>query len=60
MALDMANNYASFATVRVMVSFYPVATDGTSSSSAITSGIHQEKFNAYVLLSGDEHNDLFS
>ena len=36
MALDiiMANSYASSATVRVMVSFYPVSTDDTYSSSA--------------------------
>ena len=55
MALDVANNYP---TVRVMVSFYPVATDDTCNSSARTSAIHKEKFN--VLLSRDEHNDLFN
>ena len=56
--LDMANSYASSATVRGMVSFYPVDTDDTCSSSGRTSAIHTEKFN--VLLSGDEHNDLFN
>ena len=54
MALDMADSYASSATVRVLVSFCLVLTDNTSTSSARTSAIHKEKFN--VALSGDEHN----
>ena len=57
MALDMANSAASSAAVRVIVSFYLVATDDTSSSSARTSAIHKVKIN--VPLSGDEHRDLF-
>ena len=36
MALDMANSYASSATVRGVVLFYPVATDNTYSSSSRT------------------------
>ena len=56
MTLYMANSYASFAAVRVIVLFYPVATDDTCGSCARTSAIHKETFN--VLLSGDEHNDL--
>ena len=48
---------ASSATVRGVVSFYVVATDGTSSSSARTTTIHKGKFN--VPRSGDEHNGLF-
>ena len=43
-------------TARVLVSFYVAATD--DSSSARTSPIPTEKFN--VLLSGDEHKDLFN
>ena len=58
MALDMVNRAASSFTVRVLVSFYLVATDDTYSSSARTSATHKEKFN--VPLSGDEHNDLFN
>ena len=59
MVLDMANSDSSSATVRVLVSFYLVATDDTSSSSARTSAIHKEKFN--VSLSGDcEHSDRFN
>ena len=54
----MANSDASSATVRVLVSFYLVATDDTSCSSARTSAIHKEKFN--VPLSGDGHNYLFN
>ena len=54
MALDMANSYTSSATVRIMVSYYLVATDDTCSSSARTLAIHKEKLN--VPLSGDEHN----
>ena len=54
----MAISYVSSATVRVMVSFYPVGTDDTCSSSARNSVIHKEKFN--VPLSGDAHNDLFN
>ena len=56
MVLDMANSDASSAKVRVLVSFYLVATDDTSSSNARTSAIHKEKLN--VPLGGDEHNDL--
>ena len=56
MALDMTNSHATSATLRVMVSFYPVATDNTCSSSTRTLAIHKEKFN--VQLSGDEHNNL--
>ena len=41
-----------------MVSFYPVATEDTCSSSAKTSAIHKEKFN--VPLSSDDHNDLLN
>ena len=55
MALDMANNDASSATVKVLVSFYLVATD-ESSSRARTLAIHKEKFN--VSPSDDEVNDL--
>ena len=55
MALDMANSDASSATVKVLVSFYLVATD-ESSSRARTLAIHKEKFNAS--LSDDEVNDL--
>ena len=54
----MANSDASSSTtctLRVLVSFYLVATD--DSSSARTSPIHKEKFN--VPLSGDEHKDHF-
>ena len=58
MTLDEANSYASSATVRVMVSFYPVATDDICSSSTRTSAIHKEKFN--VPLSRDENDDLFN
>ena len=58
MALDMADSYASSATVRVLVSFYLVLTDNTSTSSARTSAIHKEKFN--VALSGKEHNEAFN
>ena len=58
MALDEANSYASSATVRVMVSFYPVATDDICSSSTRTSAICKEKFN--VPLSRDENDDLFN
>ena len=55
MVLDMANSDASSAKVRVLVSFYLVATDDTNSSNARTSAIHKEKLN--VPLGGDEHND---
>ena len=55
MALDMANNDASSAIVKVLVSFHLVTTD-ESSSAARTSAIQKEKFN--VSLSGDEPNDL--
>ena len=58
MALDMANNDASSAKVRVFVSFYLAATDDTYSFTARTWAIHKEKFN--VPLSGDEHKDLFN
>ena len=61
MTLDMANSDASSATVRVLVSFYLVATDDTSSSNTSntrTSAIHKVKFN--VPLSGDEKNDLLN
>ena len=58
MVLDMTNSDASSVTVRVLVSFYLVATDDTSSSSTRTSAIQKEKFN--VPLSGDEPNDLFN
>ena len=54
MVLDMANSDASSATVRVMVSFYPMIPDDTCSSSARTLAIHKEKLNAPI--SGDEHN----
>ena len=55
----LGTRLASTATLRVLVSFYLVATDDTSSSSARTSVIHKEKFN--VLLSGDcEHSDRFN
>ena len=56
MALDTANSYASSATVRVTVTFHPVATNDTLS--ARTSAIHKEKSN--VPLTGDAHNDLFN
>ena len=53
----MANSDdSSSCTMRVLVSFYVAATD--DSSSARTSPIPTEKFN--VLLSGDEHKDLFN
>jgi len=55
--LDMANSDASSSTactVRVLTSFYLVATN--DSSSTRTSPIHKKKFN--VLLSGDKHKDL--
>ena len=55
MALDMANSAASSAAVRVIVSFYLVATDESSFSATLA--IHKEKFS--VLLNGDEPNDLF-
>ena len=55
MVLDMANSDASSAKVRVLVSFYLVATYDTSCN-ARTSVIHKEKSN--VPLGGDEHNDL--
>ena len=56
MALDMANiSDASPATVKVLVSFYLLDTD-ESSSSACSSAIHKEKF--IVPLSGDEPIDL--
>ena len=58
MALDMVNGDASSATVRDLVSFYAVATDETSTSSARTTAIHDGKFN--VPRSGDEHNGLFN
>ena len=54
----MANSDASSATVRVLVSFYHVATVDTSSSSASASAIHPEKFN--VPLSSDVYNGLFN
>ena len=54
MVLDMANSDASSAKVRVLVSFYLVATDDTSCN-ARASAIHKEKSN--VPLGGDEHND---
>ena len=41
MDLDMVNSYASFATVRVMVLFYSIATLDTCSSCARTSAIHK-------------------
>ena len=44
MALDMVNGDASSATVRDLVSFYLVATDDTSSSSARTTVIHKGEF----------------
>ena len=53
MPQDMANSYASSATVRVMVSFYPVALYDICSSSARISAIHKEKLND--LQSGDKH-----
>ena len=55
MVLEMANSDASPATVEVLVSFYLVDTD-ESSSSAWTLAIHKVKFN--VPLSGDEPIDL--
>ena len=58
MALDMVNGDASSAAVRGLVSFYLVAADDTSSSSARTSAIHEEKFS--VPRSGDELNSLFN
>ena len=58
MSLDIANSDASSVTERVLVSFYLVATDNTSCSSARTSAIYKEKFS--VPLSGDEHNNLFN
>ena len=54
MALDIANSYARSATVTVIVSFYPVATNNTCSSSAKTLAIHKREIN--VPLSNDEHN----
>ena len=36
----MVNGYASFATVRVMVSFYPVATDDTCSLTVVVFPTH--------------------
>ena len=59
MVLDMANNDATSATVKVLVSFYFVLTD-ESSSSARTSEIHKGKLNAGVPLSGDGLNVLSS
>ena len=59
MVLDMANSDATSATVKVLVSFYFVLTD-ESSSSARTSAIHKGKLNAGVPLSGDELNVLSS
>ena len=55
MALDMANSDARSATVGVLVSFYLVATEDTSSSSARPSAIHKEKFN--VMLSSGEYTE---
>ena len=51
MALDMANSDASPATVKVLVSFYLVATD-KSGSCRRTLAIHKAKFN--VPLSGNK------
>ena len=48
----MANNDTSSSTVRVLVSFYLAATDGTSETTAI----HKEKFN--VPINADKHKDL--
>ena len=58
MALDRTNTDVSFAAVRVLVSLYLEYTHNTCSSSARTSVIHREKFNA--LLRADEHNELFN
>ena len=57
MALAMANSDVSSAIVKVLVSFYLVATDDTSGSGTRTLAIHKEKSN--VLLSSNEHNNLF-
>ena len=54
----MANSDANSATVRVLVLFYLMATDDTSSSGTRTLAIHKEKFN--VPLSSEEHNHLFN
>ena len=58
MSLDKTNSDVISVTVTMYISFYIVANDDTSSSSARTSAIHKEKFN--VPLGDDEHNDLFN
>ena len=54
----MTNGDASSATERVMVSFYPVDTDNSFSSSGKTLAIHKEK--SYVPLCGNKEKDLFN
>ena len=57
MALDMTNSYASYATVRVLVSFY-LMWPPTILVVLAPEPRRSKEINAP--LSGDEHNDLFN